>query len=402
MTVTAPAPAAAATRAVPAAPADAVARARALGTLIAAFADTVEKTRRIPEPLLSELHGSRLLRMLLPNSCGGEQESPQAYFRAIEEVARHDASIAWNMFVANSTALIAPFLEPETARTIYANPRALIAWGPPNTCRARAVPGGYRVTGRWDFASGCRQASWMGVHASVEAAEGRLLLNRFGRPAVRTLLFPATQAMLIDTWTTIGLCGTASDSYSTEDLFVPEAFSSTREDPELRREPGPLYAFTMQGIYAVGVAGTALGTARSMHEAFMKLAAKKTPRGQARLADSAAVQAEVARNQAKLDSAGAYLETTLASIYAGADDRKIIGVADRGRVRLACANAIHGAIEVADTVYKSAGVDSIFPGSPFERRFRDIHTLSQQIQSRGAHFEAVGQILLGNPPEAFF
>ena len=383
MTMTAPLPAANISLR-PAAPTDPVARARALGPLIEASADTVEKTRRIPEPLLSELHASRLLRMLLPRAVGGEQDRPDAYFRAIEEVARHDASIAWNMFVANSTVLIAPFLEPDIARTIFASPRTLLAWGPPNACRARAVPGGYRVTGRWDFASGCRQASWMGVHAHVEEADGKLRLNRFGRPTVRTLLFPATQATLLDTWTTIGLCGTASDSYTTDDLFVAEAYSSTREDPELRREPGPLYAFTMQGLYAVGVAGTALGTARAMHEAFIALAGRKTPRGLSRLDASAAMQTEVARNQARLDSAGAYLETTLASIYAAADDR-----------------AIHGAIEVADTVYTSAGVDAIFPGSPFERRFRDIHTLSQQIQSRGSHFEAVGQILLGNPPEAF-
>ena len=385
-----------------AAPTDPVARARALGPLIAACADTVEKTRRIPEPLLSELHGSGLLRLQLPRSVGGEEAPPAAYFRAIEEIGRHDASIAWNMFVANSTVLIAPFLDPDIARSIFASPRALVAWGPPNACRAKAVPGGYRVTGRWDFASGCRQATWMGVHANVEEADGRLRFNRFGRPTVRTLLFPATQATLIDTWTTIGLCGTASDSYSVDDLFVAEAFSSTREDPELRREPGPLYAFPMQGLYAVGVSGTALGTARAMHDAFIDLAGKKTPRGLPRLADSAAVQAEVARNQAKLDAAGAYLDATLGGIYATAGERAIISVADRGRVRLACANAIHAALEVADAVYKSAGVDAIFPGSPFERRFRDIHTLSQQIQSRGTHYEAVGQILLGNPPDPFF
>jgi hypothetical protein len=92
---------------------------------------------------------------------------------------------------------------------------------------------------------------------------------------------------------------------------------------------------------------------------------------------------------------------TLGSIYAQADDIEPIGLADRARARLACTNAIHGAIEVADYTYKAAGVDAIFPGSPFERRFRDIHTLSQQIQARGAHFESVGQILLGVPPEEF-
>ena len=110
----------------------------------------------------------------------------------------------------------------------------------------------------------------------------------------------------------------------------------------------------------------------------------------------------MARAEAKLGAARAYLIDTLGSIYAQADDIDPIGIADRARVRLACTNAIHGAIEVADFTYKAAGVDAIFPGTPFERRFRDIHTLSQQIQSRGAHYEAVGQVLLGMPSENFF
>ena len=137
------------------------------------------------------------------------------------------------------------------------------------------------------------------------------------------------------------------------------------------------------------------------HEAFIALAKTKTPRSQGRLADSASVQGETGRNEARLESATAYLEATLASIYAAADDHDIISIPDRGRVRLACAHAIQASIDVADTVYKAAGVDAIFPGSPFERRFRDMHTLSQQIQSRGSHFESVGQILLGNAPETF-
>ena len=109
----------------------------------------------------------------------------------------------------------------------------------------------------------------------------------------------------------------------------------------------------------------------------------------------------MARAEARLGSARAYLIETLTTIYAHADDVAPIEVADRARVRLACTNAIQGAAEVADFAYKGAGVDAIFPGSPFERRFRDMHTLSQQIQARGAHFESVGQILLGVPPDEF-
>jgi alkylation response protein AidB-like acyl-CoA dehydrogenase len=219
---------------------------------------------------------------------------------------------------------------------------------------------------------------------------------------IRSLLFPASEATLLDTWNPIGLRGTASDSYQLNDLFVAERFSSTRMDPALRRERGPLYAFTMQGLYAVGVAGVALGIARAMLDEFVELAGSKVPRGLMRLADNAVVQADVARAEANHGAARAYLIDILATIYAHADDIDPIDIADRARVRLACTHAIHAALDVADFTYKGAGVDAIFPGSPFERRFRDIHTVSQQIQSRGAHYEAVGRILLGTMPAVFF
>jgi alkylation response protein AidB-like acyl-CoA dehydrogenase len=381
---------------------DPVARARELGPEISAAADEIERTRRIPAGLLERMHDLRLFRMVLPRSAGGDEVEPSVYVAALEEIARHDGSIGWNTFTGNSSALIAPFLDPDVNRTIFGDPRTVVSWGPPNASRAQAVEGGYRLTGTWDFSSGCRQANWLGAHGHVVEADGSLRLNRFGRPTVRTLLFPAEQATLIDTWHTIGLRGTASDSYSVDDLFVPEAFSTTREDPTLRREKGPLYAFTMQGLYAAGVAAVALGIARAMLSGFVDLASRKVPRGLSRLADSALVQADVARMEARLGSSRAYLHDTLTSIYVQAGEVASIELADRARVRLACTNAIHGAIEVADFAYKAAGVDAIFPGSsPFERRFRDMHTLSQQIQSRGAHFEQVGHILLGGVPEVF-
>ena len=380
---------------------DPVVRARELGGEIAAAGDEIERTRRVPDPLLGRLHDSRLFRMLLPRSAGGDETEPAVYVAAIEELARHDGSIAWNTFVANSAALIAAYLEPAISYAIFADPRSTVAWGPPNATRARAVDAGYRLTGTWDFASGCRQANWMGAHCLVLEADGTLRLNRFGRPTVRTLLFPASEATLLDTWRTIGLCGTASDSYCVNDVFVSEAYSTTREDPTLRRERGPLYALTMQCLYATGVAAVAAGIARAMLSEFILLASRKAPRGLARLADNAVVQADVARAEARLGSARAYLIETLTTTYAHADDVMPIEIADRARVRLACTNAIQGALEVADFAYRGAGVDAIFPGSPFERRFRDMHTLSQQIQARTAHFEPVGQILLGVPPEEF-
>jgi alkylation response protein AidB-like acyl-CoA dehydrogenase len=378
-----------------------VLRARGLAPLIAAHGDAIEEGRRLPPVVVDALHEARLFRMLYPRSVGGDESEPGAYILATAEAARADGSVGWCVSIANSIGLIAPYLDLSVAREIFGDPRATMAWGPPNASRAIAVPGGYRVTGRWDFASGCRHARWMGAHAPVIETDGSLRRNGEGRVVTRSLLFPREQAELLDNWNPIGLRGTASESYTVTDLFVAEEYSSTREDPTLRREPGRLYAFPQQTLYSVGIASVALGIARGMLDAFMELVLDKTPRGLGRLADNAVIQAEIAKAEAKLGSAQAYLLETVAAAYEGADPVAPISVAERARVRLAGVHAIHSALAVADYTYKAAGVDAIFPGSPFERRFRDIHTVSQQIQSREAHYETIGQVMLGSPPAVF-
>src|SRR5712671_3506392 len=332
-----------------------VARARDLAPSIAASADEIERSRRITEPLLGQLHEARLFRMLYPRSVGGEVE-PATYIAAVGELARHDGSVGWCVSIANSIGLFAPYLEPEAARTVFGDLRATCAWGPPNDCRGIAVPGGYRVTGRWDFASGCRHASWMGAHGTVVEPDGSLRLNDAGRPTVRTWLFPVEQERLLDNWDPIGLRGTASESYTVEDLFVPEDFTGTREDPSLRREPGPLYAFPQQTLYSVGIASVGLGIARGMLDAFVELALRKTPRGTGRLADNAMIQAELARAEATLGAARSYLIDTVTEIHRRAGPSAPIDVMDRARARLAGSHAITSALTVADTIYKAAGV----------------------------------------------
>jgi indole-3-acetate monooxygenase len=378
-----------------------VARARDLAPSIALAAEEIERRRRLTQPLLDLLYEARLFRMLYPRSIGGDEVEPAIYIEAVGELARADGSVGWCVSIANSTGLFAPYLEPEAARIVFGPPRSTCAWGPPNDSRGIAVAGGYRITGKWDFASGCRHASWMGAHGTVVEPDGSLRLNNAGRPTVRTWLFPVGEATLLDNWKPIGLRGTASESYMVEDLFVPEEFTGTREDPTLRREPGPLYAFPQQTLYSVGIASVALGIARGMLDAFIDLAGRKTPRGVGRLADNAVIQAEVARAEARLGAARCYLIDTVSEIYCRAGPSDPIDVPNRARARLAGSNAISSAVAVADWTYKAAGVDAIFPGSPFERRFRDIHTVSQQIQSRDAHYETVGQVLLGHPPEVF-
>ena len=381
--------------------ADPLSRARMLGAAVEAAADEIERRRRLVPEVVDAIHRLRLARMFTPRNAGGDEVAPTDAIAAIEEVSRHDLSVGWNLFVANAAALIAPYLPPETAREVFGPPRALVAWGPPNDCVLETAPGGFRVNGRWAFASGCRHATWMGAHGHVAGPDGGKRRDANGEPIVLTVLFPAENAVLLDDWNAIGMRGTGSESYRVDDLFVPESRSARRGDPSLRHEPGPLYAFTMQSLYAAGVAGVALGAARAMLDALIALAARKTPRGLRRLADRPAAQADVARAEAQLGAARAYLMDTLATVHGrGAADRPI-DIPDRARVRLAATHAIHAAVAVARRAWTDAGVDAIFPGGPFERRFRDLHTLSQQIQAREAHYERIGRVLLGDPPADF-
>src|SRR3984957_19143570 len=165
---------------------DPVARAREIGPYIAEAADQIERDQDIPPPLLVKIVETRLPRMLLPRSAGGDEIEPWIYMRAIEEISRYDGSVGWNLFVANSATFIAPFIPLSAAKAIYDDPRGWIAWGPPNQHTCTAVPGGYRVSGEWHFASGSRQATWMGAHANVIEPNGSRPLNLVGGATVRT------------------------------------------------------------------------------------------------------------------------------------------------------------------------------------------------------------------------
>src|SRR5262249_62245434 len=157
--------------------------------------------------------------------------------------------------------------------------RAVWAGGPGPASRAVAVDGGYRVTGTWSFASGCRHATWLGGDCPIYAADGSRVRNDAGKAVERTMLFPAASARIVDVWHVSGLRGTGSDAYTVSDLFVPGEYSISRDDPAERRQPGPLYCFPTGSLYASGFASVALGIGRRMLDGLVELAKEKTPRG---------------------------------------------------------------------------------------------------------------------------
>src|SRR3954451_14006797 len=145
---------------------DLVERARALAPLIAREADEIERTRRLTPAVTQALIENGLYRALLPKSFGGTEAPLEAFMQMQEEVAKADASTAWCLGQCGVCAMTAAYLDPDAAGEIFARPHDILAWGAINH-EAHVVPGGYRVTRRWDFASGSRQATWLGAHVRI-------------------------------------------------------------------------------------------------------------------------------------------------------------------------------------------------------------------------------------------
>ncbi|MGH7398369.1 MAG: acyl-CoA dehydrogenase family protein, partial [Candidatus Rokuibacteriota bacterium] len=201
-----------------------------------------------------------------------------------------------------------------------------------------------------------------------------------------------------------GLRGTGSDTFTVTDLFVPHEQTVSRDDPSERRHPGPLYCFPSGSLYASGFAGVAMGLARSSLDAFIELARDKEPRSSRRLVrDSGVVQAQVAQAEAQLGAARVFLLDALTRMWSEVSrSASSLSLAHRVQIRLASTYGIHQSKQVVDTVHHAAGSSAVFTSSAFERRFRDIHTVTQQLQGRQAHFETVGRYLLGLEPDQTF
>jgi alkylation response protein AidB-like acyl-CoA dehydrogenase len=376
-----------------------ISRAEKLRPVVEAASNEIEDRRRIVPALLDRLHEARLFRLLLPHSAQGDETDPVTFFHVIETIAQGDASTAWCLSQAGGCAMTAAYLEPTVAREIFGNDRAVLAWGPGPKSRAVEVEGGYRVTGTWAFASGGRHATWLGCHAPIFQADGTPRLGDAGKPIERVMLVPSGDVQWTDIWNVVGLRGTASDQFALTDHFVraDHSFGRDFEHPEReRRESGPLYRMSAMTCYEVGFAGVALGIARGALDSFIDTARTKIPRGsKSPIRDGAVVQSNLAQAEIGIRSARAWLLQELATIWREISAGARLTIDHRITIRGASTNAIHKAREAVDMTYNAAGATAIFESHPLERRFRDIHTVTQQLQGRLSHFETVGAWMLG-------
>jgi len=371
--------------------------ARALGPLIRESRAAIERERQLPAPLVSAMHDAALFRLYVPRALDGLEVDPATCMRVVEIVAAADGAAGWSLMIGTTLGLFAAVLPEEAARAVYAEPAAVVAGAFMPTGRVEAVEGGYRLNGRWSFASGIAHATWYMAGCLVQ--EGDVLrLGPNGAPEQRLAFFPAREGEVLDTWHVGGLRGTGSHDFAVTDLFVPDAFTCLVGGTP-PRQAGPLYRFPSMALLDGPLACVPIGIARAAIDALKDLAGAKTPTGaRAPLRERASVQADVARAEATLRAARAFLYETTREVWDLVLNGETVSVEQQALMRLARAHAAAAATEAVDRMYDAAGTTSLYEGSPLERCFRDVHAATKHVAVATPNFETCGRVLLELDP----
>ena len=374
--------------------ADVIAAARGLAPQVRVARDECERLRRVPTAMADALANAGLLQMYLPRSMGGPELPPLAVFRAVEEISRADGSVGWCTMIATAASNSISWLEPEIGRQMAGSPADMrIAGSIRPQGRARRVEGGYRIEGRWNFASGVHHATWLMCHCVLWEGD-KPVRAPSGEPVTRIFWVPARDAEILDTWHVLGLRGSGSHDFTLADQFVPDRQSVSPTDPP--REKGVLYdpRLHLSWIWTP-TAANALGIARGALDAFAELAGTSTTMSMAPLRDRPLVQARVAEAEAILSSARAYVQIAVGDLWTRAGRGESDLDAAVVQARLAITRALHEAVRSVDLVFHAAGTNAVYGQNRLERHFRDIHVAVQHAAGLPAHMQAAGKALLG-------
>lgn len=367
---------------------------------VADAADLIDEERQMPPELAADMADAGFFRLLLPRELGGAELAHPEFLRILEMFAGADASVAWclnqnNVFSTRSTRMTM-----STAQEIWSERRAVVTNGPPaGGSKSVRVPGGFRLSGHWNFSSGSDHATWIAALAPVVPENGAGVDGQ--APQTRLHLMPIDQVRIVDLWHVAGLRGTGSFSFQVDELFVPEERTFTQEGASWC--DGPLYGIPTTLLFASGFATVALGVARKSLDIAIEVGRNRMPyRSGVLLRDQQATQRTIGEAHAQHSSAQAFLRDSHARLWESACGKGSLTTDERIQLRVAATHGIRTSAQVVDAAYTLCGASGIFQTNPIQRRFQDIHVITQHVQGHHVHYETAGQFLLGLEPQGVF
>ena len=383
-----------------------VREAAALRPVLRTYREEIEREQRLPQALVEKLHAAGFYRMVIPRALGGLEADPLTYLRVVELLAEGVGSVGWNLANNSVGQLVTLGLPDEGVEEIYGRRADTVIAGTAVPGGGQAVPvaGGYRVSGRWSFGSGCQEAAWMlGSFQILDGGQPRR------RPDGAALywrgVFPRAQAEVVaGSWDVAGLRGTGSFDWTVEDVFLPERRTMPQIgiplDNQWGRWPGITYALPVQCWVGPHHSAVITGIARAGIDALIELAGGKTPRGRGpgMLCENPQVQDAVGRADAILNAGRAYRSAQIAELWSTVAAGHDTTLEQRARCRLASTYAADCAREAMDLMYRHGGSTSFKRESRLAECWRDLHVVGQTVTIAPEWYPIGGRVYLGMDP----
>jgi indole-3-acetate monooxygenase len=371
-------------------------RTRGLRAVIEAHRGDGAGLHRLPDAIARAFAEANVYRLLLPEEFGGEDIDPITYFDLVEEVACYDGSAGWNYSIGSSTPIILGSLSAARLRQIFGSSDCCIAASASPPGRAVVASDGYRVTGRFAWASGLHQARWVAANCIVFDSD-KMRRSAAGLPVALGFLMPKQDCKVLDTWHVLGMRGTGSTEFEVSGALVPEDMAVSFVGAK-SSHPYPIFHLppTYFGYNHVSVMN---GIARSALDGLKALAATKTTAmTRTNLRDEPQAQYAIAKAEAIIDANRLAVKASFSSLWAKVVAREAVPLETRARVRGSVAYAAECAIEAVQLCYQAAGGTAIYESAPFERALRDINTAATHLTTRRIMMEEAGRVTFGLPP----
>ena len=372
-----------------------VERARALNPAIRAASDEIEKSGRLTDAIVHSLKEADVFGMAIPQAMGGPEADPMTQLEVVETLSVADGSVGWIAMIGSDGGYYAAHLSEEVAQEIYADRNVVTASTLVPRGQARAVDGGYRVTGQWGFGSASLHAEWFVGGCLVVDAKGPVL-SKEGHPIVRMAFFPARDCLVHDNWRTTGLAGSGSNDWGVDDVFVRADHTFSLFEPP--RFSGPVYAYPW--FIVANAPGVSLGIARASIDSLCELAASKVVLPGKKLQDDLLIQTAVGRAEAELGAARSYIYEATAAIYEAVAGGREASLAQRATYRLAGINAFRASKSVVTRMYEAGGGAALYSKSLLDRQYRDISTITQHAFANERVYGEGGRALMGLDPQS--
>ena len=375
--------------------------AKSLVPMILSSLDRIDSECQLPPELASAMAKKQLFSLYGPRELGGPEADPITAFQVVEEISKADGSAGWCVFNGSAVTSAVSRLSVEAAKEVFGDPPVLLGSGSARTeGTAKLTEGGYLVSGRWNYLSGIDHSIALFLNCRLIDDRGPVT-DDAGNPVTRVAVVPVAAGIVLNTWTTLGMRGTASNDAEFADVFVPSSHTYTRGDPAYY--DGPLYSPPQTSIVLGWTlsAGNALGMARGAMNAFVDLATGAgSTDSTTLLRDRTHVQIVVGECEAMVDGARSYVLDAVGSMWEAQVKNGPDLAQKAARARLAITHAIRQSVEVVDKLFSAAGTNAIHHSVGLERFFRDLHVHGQHISGLPLNFEYGGGLLMGATPRA--